>query len=240
MIIETYSKLEKKEAEETRKHKAYFRHVSKEMKKEFENSKCVAPISVGQEIHEGDKFCAALRLINRSFKEVIILVNDSVQWYTHAITNSSKTEKELYENALQEGDFWIKRNTHYMKDTLKIPYKLLRWDYWLQHKDFNYYLDKLWNLYRNDAQYKKAIDENIEEFLLRMKKRNIEIDYDRAYLLCLKYLLEECASMLLWIEEKCHFQIYPQKINKSMNATYEKLIKPMHPTLLREAPYRIR
>ena len=223
-----------------KKYKAYFRHVTKETKEEFKNSKCVVPISVGQIIHEGEKFCTALDLINRHFKECVILVNDSVQWYTHAITNTTNTEKELYDNALKEGDFWIERNKGYIQNRLQIPYKLLRWDYWMAQKEFYPCLDKLSKCYHNDVDYKKSIDENIEEFLLRVKKRNVEVDYDRAQSLCLRYLLEECASMILWIEEKCHFQLYPQRINQSMKATYEKFIKPQYPTLLRESPYRVR
>ncbi|MCE3268266.1 MAG: Uncharacterized protein K0R49_518 [Burkholderiales bacterium] len=54
----------------------------REHKDEFKHSKCSVTISVGQPVHEGDKFKATLYEVNNNFNECTIMVCDSLQRHT--------------------------------------------------------------------------------------------------------------------------------------------------------------
>lgn len=108
--------------------KASFRENPVEERKTFPQSTCLMPISVGQAIHEGDKFKAVIKLINSSFKHCTILVDDSVQRHTIGILNNVSHDK-LYQIAVDEGDAWICRNEQ-AYNQLTIPFNVMRWDDW--------------------------------------------------------------------------------------------------------------
>ena len=100
-------------------------------KDKFIHSKCLLTISVGQEVHEGEKFFATVDLINSSFKEVIILIDDTLQRHTMKI-HSPLSIDQLYKISFEAGDQWLERNYKYYNH-FAIPYKIIRWDHWLNH-----------------------------------------------------------------------------------------------------------
>ncbi|KTD17232.1 hypothetical protein [Legionella jordanis] len=220
--------------------KASFRENPPEERKLFPQSSCLMPISVGQAIHEGAKFEAVIKLINSSFKQCTILVDDSVQRHTIGIMNDASPD-ELYQLAVEEGDHWLKRNEMAINQ-LSIPVDIMRWDDWYNSTDYiNSHL-RVQNEYETNQAYQKAIHANIEEFLTRYLSRynQEDIDQQRAFRLCLDYLIEECAVMCLWTQKGYDFEVYPSGRNKAMGATYEYLIKPLHPTLLRPVALRFK
>ncbi|MFC3909241.1 hypothetical protein ACFORL_09170 [Legionella dresdenensis] len=208
-------------------------------RKLFSQSNCIMPISVGQDIHEGKKFAAVIKLVNASFKECTILVDDSVQHHTMQIDNPASKEI-LYHQALEEGDRWLERNEAIFRE-LTIPYKILRWDDWLARADFSDSYDRVLNLYHKNADYQAQLHSNIDEFLARyLRMRGTQVEYDRAFNLCLGYLLEECAVMCLWPKNGYHFEVYPSGRNKAMHATYEYLIKPEYGDYLKSVALRFK
>lgn len=191
--------------------KASFRENPPEERKLFGQSTCLLPISVGQAVHEGAKFAATIKLINTSFKQCTILVDDSVQRHTIGIINHHATSNELYQLALQEGDAWLKR-CELSYNQLTIPYNIMRWDDWYDNPNYiNSHL-RVQNEYDSNEKYRNAIHTNINDFLMRYLSRfsNVDVNKDRAFKLCRDYLIEECAVMCLWTENAYDFEIYPR------------------------------
>lgn len=183
--------------------KASFRECPISDRKNFSQSKCIMPISVGQTVHEEKKFLAVIKLINTSFKKCTILVDDSVQRHTMKIDNA-KSDDALYEMAVKEGDDWLERNESAYKQLI-IPYDIMRWDDWLMNDSYKESHERIKNYYKTNELYQKEIHANIEEFLSRYLDRfedKTQIDYNQAFSLCLDYLLEECAVMCLWVQNE--------------------------------------
>lgn len=221
--------------------KAHFRGNPPEERKLFSSSSCLMPISVGQSVHEGDKFKATIQLVERSFESCTILVDDSVQRHTIAILNPGKSEDTLYNMAIQEGDKWIERS-QYLYSNFNIPLNVLRWDDWFNMPEFEQSYKKVQEEYESNPIFKQAINANINDFLERYLRNNTEItpQSPQAISLCLDYLLEECAVMCLWVKGEYDFELYPSGRNKAMAATYEFLIKPSHPQYLKAVALRFK
>ena len=202
-------------------------------KARFSSSTCLLTISVGQEVHEGEKFSATIELVNANFNACIMLIDDSLQRHTMAL-NTNEDASFFYEISLREGELWLQRNEKYFSN-LKILKSIIHWDNWLFHENFLPIKEKIMTLLKTDSEYKIAFDNTIDEFLHRYHRRLIEhekIDINRARLLCQDYLLEECTAVSLWPELNCHFEVYPSKRNLAMQATHERFVIPKHPNLL--------
>ncbi len=220
--------------------KASFRENPPEERKLFPHSTCLMPISVGQSIHEGEKFTAVIKLINVSFKQCTILVDDSVQRHTLGIM-SNATPDELYQSALDEGDAWLKRSEQAI-NKLTIPFDIMRWDDWYHRKNYSQSHMRVHNEYESNVFFRNAIHANIDDFLTRYLSRfaQEDINHERAFSLCRDYLIEECAVMCLWTENAYDFEVYPSGRNKAMAATYDHLIKPHYPDFLRPVALRFK
>ena len=221
--------------------KASFRECPISDRKIFSKSKCIIPISVGQAVHEGKKFLAAMKLIDASFSACTILVDDSVQRHTMAIDHLGGAD-ELHKLAVEVGSDWLERNQSGYKD-LTIPYDIMRWDDWLAKDTYKASYERVKKYYSESSLYQNAIHANIDTFLSRYLGRlpnKSHINDDRAFSLCLDYLLEECAVMCLWVENKYEFELYPSGRNEAMAATYEHLISPFYPDYLRPVALRFK
>ncbi len=216
--------------------KVNFRCAEKD-KSEIMGAKCVIHISVGQEYHEGEKFAATLELINSTFRKCTIMLCDSLQRHTMSFTNKQATQEELYQMSMDKGDEWLLRNSSIINRLLKIPHNIIRWDYWLQHPEYNTKRALIEKLYFQDEVYRQAYKRTIDKFLCRLgKKAQIkEEEYARFAAICLEYLKEECAIIIpLWAVDNYGFVIYPRKRTDAMEMTYERLLKFKNPKLLRE------
>lgn len=221
--------------------KASFKDCPVAERKLFNQSSCLMPISVGQSVHENEKFKATIELISRTFKSCTILVDDTVQRHTFKINSANLSDSDAYKQSLIAGDQWIERNCS-TYEKMSIPCNIIRWDKWLYHNDFNNQLKFIQNLYNNDLTYKKAIDENINDYIKRNVQKELINNFDlkRVSLLCLDYLQEECAAMTLWPEGNYNFEVYPTGRNKAMAATYESIIKYKNPELLKSVSLRFK
>jgi len=200
---------------------------------QFRRSSCLLTISVGQEVHEGDKLLETIKLVGKNFKKCTLLIDDSIQRHTMAI-NSKKEAVDFLDDAVLEGDLWLYRNREIFCQ-LNIPYNIFRWNHWLNHENFKKIHSNLLNEYENNEEYKSAINETIEIFLNRYISRLADtsnIDIQRSFKLCFDYLLEECTALCLWVEGRYNFEVYPSKRNQAMTLTHELFIKPEYPNLL--------
>ena len=204
------------------------------LKAKFSVSTCLLTISVGQEVHEGEKFSAILELVEKNFEACIMMVDDTLQRHTIAISTDEKLGDALMHASRQAGDAWLLRNqTAYSK--IKIPFMICRWDQWLKHENFALVRSMLKRCYDDDLSYKDCFDETIDSFLSRYSRRDPKKYYvsdERIRALCLEYLLEECAAMCLWSELKCEFEVYPNCRNVAMEETHRRFILPHYPELL--------
>jgi hypothetical protein len=208
-------------------------------RKLFSQSKCIMPISMAQKVQEGEKLLATIKLVNIHFKECTFLLGDSLRRITMKIMFPSLSNKESYDKSLELGELWIVNNKIFYEQ-LSIPYNIIRWDYWLNHPEFKVKYDMVNNLYHTDKYYQNSMKQSASEFLNRyLNQSNLKsLDYDHAFSLCLDYLKEECAIMCLWTEGQYGFEIYPSGRCSAMTATYEMLIQPFYPSLLK--PVKIR
>lgn len=202
-------------------------------KRQFDKSKCLLTISVGQEVHEGEKFSSTVQLVNQNFKECVILVDDTLQRHTMALDFDAMSSDELLTESLRAGDAWLCRNKMFYS-RLAIPVIVKRWDYWLQHPGYSIVRSMLLSEYSKDKAYKKVFEKTIDEFLMRYSRRK-QRDYVtdlRARALCLEYVFEECSAMCLWPELGCQFELYPSGRNFAMTETHRRFVLPFYPDLL--------
>lgn len=202
-------------------------------KKIFKNSRCLLTISVGQEVHEGEKFAATVDLINESFGSCILLIDDSLQRYSMAL-NSRENSETFYPLAIQEGDEWLQRNKKYYERLTNLK-QIIRWDFWLHHPVYIEQELKIKTLFSSESSYASSFQKTNNNFLTRYIQRlsdKSNFDMVRAQALCFNYLLEECTALCLWTELECHFEVYPSRRNPAMHETHKYFVLPKNPDLL--------
>jgi tRNA-dependent cyclodipeptide synthase len=213
--------------------------VSNEQRSRFQSSKCLFLVSVGQNYHEGAKLEAALKCMNKHFKEIIILVGDTIQRYTHAV-HQGKNPEELLAFAENEGSKWLERNEPIIKKVVTKPHEIFRWDRYRKHAKFGINYATIDSTSKSeDSEYKSAFDKDARIFLQRAIRSNAELAPNSTEL-CMQYLKEECACMCLWVEEGCEFLTYPYGINNSCRATYKKYIEQPYHGIMCEIAYDIK
>ena len=205
--------------------KAVFK-CDEEYKKRFKNSTCLLTISVGQEVHEGEKFFITTELVSKNFKEVIVLVDDSLQRHSLRIFKNM-SDLDAYNHCINLGEQWLLRNQTILSNLPKGT-KIIRWDKWLNHENFNSYKNKILNEYKSNPIFKQAIDHSTNQFMDRLIKRAVKlaVTHQEANALCFDYLIEECTALCLWQELDIDFEVYPNKRNSAMSATHEIFIQP--------------
>jgi hypothetical protein len=199
----------------------------------FKTATCLLTISVGQEVHEGDKFATTVDLVNESFGSCIMLIDDSLQRHSMALDQQENADF-FYEASILEGNKWLERNEcHYKK--LSILDNIIRWDKWLEHPHYLEQQQKIKSLIDENSDYKACFDSTIDGFLSRYFPRLVgkeTFDMARGQKLCLDYLIEECTALCLWTELNCHFEVYPNKRNQVMDETHQRFVLPSYPDLL--------
>ena len=138
--------------------KAVFRYIDDNAKAMFANSQCLLTISVGQEVHEGEKFAVTVDLVSQYFDSCILLIDDSLQRHTMAL-NEKNNADYFYETSIKEGDYWLERNEKYYRK-LNIQ-KMLRWDTWLKHTNYSLQRQKIKDLILNDVSYALSFNNTI-------------------------------------------------------------------------------
>jgi hypothetical protein len=203
-----------------------------EYKALFTTASCSVTISVGQPKHESEKFLATVRRIDTDFKSCNIMVCDLLQRHTLHLMNPALAKDEVYALAEQLGSEWIERNMRTI-NTLHIPTTITRWAHWLEHPDFSDALNKVEALFNCNSSYETLVSASAKEFFLRLEHRlEVPISSERAMKYSIEYLLEECATMLLWAEHGYNFEVYPSSRNSALEATFKHFIQPYYPHLL--------
>jgi len=203
-------------------------------KPKLKEARAVMHISVGQLYQEGEKFEATINLINKTFSSCDIMLCDTLQRHSMGFV-SNLEEKALHEASLKAGDEWLEDNKNILK-RLTIPHKIIRWDYWLNHSDYPKQRMIIDDLYQNNSDYREKVQETINVFLNRFKKRVDGNDFDEENFFygSLEYLKEECAIIVpIWVKLGYEFVIYPRKRTAAMEMIDRLLVKPFFPELMR-------
>ena len=201
----------------------------------FEQAHCLLTISVGQEVHEGEKFIATVQLVREHFTACTMLIDDTLQRHTMALNNPEHTAEDFLASSRFEGERWLERNRTYYENLPNL--KILRWDQWLMHPQYHSTSNHIQKLFVQDLAVQEAFNQTIRIFLQRYTQRlspesRAQFDLTRAYQLCFDYLIEECTAMCLWPELECHYEVYPSPRNVAMAYIHQHCVLPKHPKLL--------
>lgn len=220
---------------------ANFTKVSDVEKATFKNENCLATLSIGQAAHTGQNLAATLELINKSFASCTFVLGDTLQRHTIRLkVGFNESDNAIREKMKHEGDEWLCKNIHLLSE-LEIPWKIMRWDYFLHDRDYNHLANKIEQAYVDDTEYRQIFHHNVDQYLDRLKQRSeLVIPEDKARELCLLYLKEECAIMCMWNREGAGHELYASGRAPAMQATYEKFIKTLNPGLLRPLALRFK
>jgi PAS domain S-box-containing protein len=160
--------------------------------------------------------------LNKTFSNCDFIIGDTLNRFNFMMKDNLILESMAEKLALDAGDKWLNNNKHVLEE-LTIPYKIIRWNTWRENKNFNDKLKIVENEYNINAVYQEFIHKAATKFLSR---NNISNSIDTY---CIKYLLEECAAMLLWADLGYQFELYTSKRNPAMEITYKVLIEDKYP-----------
>lgn len=178
-------------------------------KKSFPNSHCLLAISVGQASQEGDRLLGTLEKISANFKTCTILIADTLQRHNYEETHD---QEKAYQAAKKHGDIWLHTHQKYL-DIINFPFKIIRWDQILNHPDYPTYLQKIDDLYATSDMFKDAVDQTAFNYACKHKRPINK-----------KYILEECAQLLLMKNNIFNFLIYPSVLLPPMLYIHEHFI----------------
>ncbi len=207
-----------------------FRAILKgDISKDPKQAACILPISLGQKYHEGEKFILTIELVNIRFGECTIVIADTLGRHAALKESEEDTDEMVQQKLRDKGDKWIEQNAGALKK-LTITHKIVRWDKYLQHSEYQTKRNMIESLYKEDEPFKKAVEGSIANFLRRYKQQRQDkegYDLDKAFRDSLEYVKEECAVLLLWPEvEKCDFLVYPNKLHEAMYNLRRRFIAP--------------
>jgi len=188
------------------------------------NSNCLLTISVGQPYHEGEKLSATVQSINKKqFKKCLIMVCDTLQKYSIRILDPTLNEKQAVDKSVEIGRRWVNNNNKII-NKLDIPFEIKHWDILLQECIDEKKYKEINLCYKIDKYFKESVIKTANNFLSRMGRRS-NIQLNIALELCIKYILEECAVMLLLAERDYSFDIYPKPRNEAMSYVHKYLLQ---------------
>lgn len=217
--------------------RASFSKISDDEKAGLKGQRCLVPISMKQDVHYGTHFAATLSLLNASFSHCSFILADTLQAYSKRIFSPDKSIESLIDESREEGDKWLNENQLFLSK-LSIPWKIVRWDAIVTNDDFSYALWMVKKTYATNEKFKQACDTNVMEFLDRNKAGVVDIEKAKDF--GLEYILCECAAMFIWVDEKCHWELYPTGRKIAMTETYNLFIKPDHPNFLKPLSLRFK
>jgi tRNA-dependent cyclodipeptide synthase len=206
---------------------------SQDEKKTFSTSHCIVAVSIlGQPKTDKEKFAAILKRVNQHFSQCTILLADTLHRHTFKIMNDSKNMNQLYDQAIDAGDEWLARNQSAI-DALTIPHTTMRWYEWLNHPNYKSMKALIDEFYEKNSQYRIAIFNSVQEYLLRLDKNSQSVNCPSAFKCSAEYLKEESAVMQLLAYQNFNYILYPGKRPESLQLTYDHFIKPFYPNRLR-------
>ncbi len=143
-------------------------------------------ISMNNTNQTGDKLLAMVQWVNENFEKCIVNVSDSLQ--RHNLQSQGLANDNAYKKSLELGNQWLKENKTIL-DQIQIPYKIVRWEHWLNLGKVKNLKTTLYALYQTSETFRSCVDTDISNWIAR---QGIETT-SKAYQNGLAFLLEEFA-----------------------------------------------
>ncbi len=168
---------------------------------------CCLGVSLRSPNFIGDKLNLIVDFINWNFKSCIIDLSDTLNRFNLLSENHSIEQAKKI--CFEEGEEWLEKNYDILTN-LKIPTTIIRWDHWLEHPKYKEYLNLFHKAYKDDADFKEIVHQDIERFYERQLSKKKDIDKKHFFKISSDYLLEELACHSILYEENQNFaNLYP-------------------------------
>ena len=196
--------------------------------KAFEDgSTCVLPISVGWDYHEGEAFQATIDLVRQRFSFCRIVVCDTLQRHSLKFASGSlKSEGEVSDRSLRDGDAWLERNKRYLQ-ILSIPHIMTRWSQYLNEPSYQYYRHKLDALLQNNKELNELVVRSAEAVynkFVRSGRIPEDLALRTAFLeASVEYQREEIAVVMSWENMREDILLYPKNLGDGMKAVMNSI-----------------
>lgn len=163
---------------------------------------CCLDVSLFNRYQQDDYLLGTVVWINDRFENCIINVGDTL--HRHNLLHEYNAMEVAHQKAHELGDKWIAKNEHLLQ-SLTIPYKIIRNDFWLEQSDFQDVHNALWAYYLSDKTFRNIVNNDIETFVNRQKGKDQNIVRKAS----LSYLLEEAAVDILFGKQGGGAHLYP-------------------------------
>lgn len=165
----------------------------------------VLGVSMGSQNHQGEALEALVEWINQSsFTGGIIDLSDTLNRYGFMMRGLGAASAMALSR--QQGDQWLEQNGSILNG-LKKPIRVIRWNEWLYHQDFDETLETVRDIFHKTPEFRGAIYKDIGAYYGR---RELRVSAD-AVTESVNYFLEEIAAHTLLHREYDVVAIYPGK-----------------------------
>lgn len=198
--------------------------------KNYDN--CSIGISLQSQNHIGERFEAIVDWVNGKFDYCLVDLSDTLHRYNYMIEDGLLPE-QARAKALNEGDKWLQEHQQTL-DNLSMPYKLIRWDHWMDHPRLKSYKDIFWHVYETNESFKNAVLEDVSKYYIRRHNMKLEDVSPHNVELSISYLVEELAVHSIFFENYNCASVYPGRQQACFKMIREGLIKNT-PTFLQNS-----
>ncbi|HEY0902220.1 MAG TPA: tRNA-dependent cyclodipeptide synthase [Micavibrio sp.] len=161
-------------------------------------------ISLGNSAHEGENLRRMLTWTHDNFAQTIITLSDTL--YRFNLMDEGCDEDHAYEQSRALGDAWLQRNQAVLHSFDPARLKIIRWDEWRAHPDFQKTHEDLVDFYHNHTPFREALHKDVAAFRARREKAGKPApESDHA----INFLLEEGAGYILIGRTYQSLRIYP-------------------------------
>ncbi|GFM33549.1 hypothetical protein [Desulfovibrio subterraneus] len=172
---------------------------------------CFVPISLGQEYHEGSKLHSIMQLVNKTFKECVVIVSDMLHRHTLRIVDPDLTMERAFVKSVNIGRQWVENNADAWAD-LSIPYRIVYWSDLLGMEAYADHRQQLDVFCDEDDVACNLVDDMVGYFVEAACTEGTCSDEKlRVAALSREYLLEEHAIQLRMLPQMFpqHHFVYP-------------------------------
>jgi hypothetical protein len=189
-------------------------------KKEFSGATSLFSVSMGIDkiLVQGKCLEKIVEAINPIFSKCDIVISDTLQRFNLMLRYPDMSEEKALQVAADIGNNWLEKNENILKK-LNIPFKIYKWNDWLNHQDFQRHYEYVCNLMNEEPDFAISIMHSIKEYFKRKTKQDdSDVLLNKAMPLAYNFVLEEAAVMLLWCDVGYDFELHPS--NRSAALTY--------------------
>lgn len=189
---------------------AKFRNLTFDKDTLFNNT-CFVPVSLGQEYHEGRKFESIMQLVEKTFKDCVIIVSDLLHRHTLAINNPGLSRLQAYEQSITVGREWVKNNEPSWRNC-NIPCTVVYWSELLTSDEYLLNRCAIDDFCTQESCVSELVEQMVGYFVESACDDGVsENERRRVADLSREYLLEEHAIQLSMIPKQYpnHHFVYP-------------------------------